>query len=305
MTLARGKLIIVLLVIGVLNVTLPALPTSAAAFIEPGLTGTWPDFANCPASVLVAIENGECSHAYTTGGYVQIGHSTVPISIPGDTLDLGVAHPEGVPGIVMSPPHGLLNGPAQPVPTGLLGSIGNIQLTGVTARLEWATQVPPNTVFGFSEGCAGASLLVTFNLCKLLNGRAGTDITLSARIHLLNPFLGPNCYIGSASHPIVIALTTGITSPPPPAKPIHGKTVEYLLFPSFKFNEAFGISLVNNTFAVPAASGCGTSTGSLIDASINHKLGLPSISGQNTIVINAVGESAPPSTVLEHGWTSE
>jgi hypothetical protein len=278
-------------------------PARVIAFTEPGITGTWGDFANCPVTVIASLPNNQCEHSYTTGGVVQIGHSSVPISIPGDTLDVGVTIPEGQ-GITMAPPRGILNGPAQPVPGGVLGAIGNVQLTGVTAKLEWATPLPPNTIFGFTEKC-GASPSVTFDICKILNARAGTAVTLSAKIHLMSPFLGSSCFIGSAAHPIVIALTTGVTSPPPPAKPIHGSSLEFLVSITPFYLQAVGFTFVSNAFSVPTASGCGTTGGSLVDASINHKLGLPSPAGQNMIAISAIAEQAQASVVLEHGWTGQ
>ncbi|HEX5852063.1 MAG TPA: hypothetical protein VFY36_03110 [Solirubrobacteraceae bacterium] len=294
----------VLVMVGLSSVAALSISSaSTSAFTEPGLTGTWGDFANCPAKVIVLLGRSACEHSYATGGMVQIGHSTVPISVPGDTFDVGITTPGG-PGVVMSPPHGILNGPAQPVPGGLLGTIGNVQLTGVTARLEWAASTPPSTVFGFTEPC-GSNPLVTFDICKILKAKAGTAVTLRAKIHLLSPFLGSSCFIGSAAHPIVIALTTGVTSPPPPAKPIHGSSLEFLTFISPFYQQAVGFTFVNNSFSVPAATGCGTTTGGVVDASINHKLGLPSPAGKNMIAISAIAEQAPAENVLEHGWTGE
>ncbi|HEX5853885.1 MAG TPA: hypothetical protein VFY36_12435 [Solirubrobacteraceae bacterium] len=282
-------------------------------FVEPGITGQSSDFANCPVNVITsafAFGGGHCLHSYTTGGVVQIGHSSVPISIPGNTFDAGQTQEEeaapvcaviGASECVISPPHGILHGPAQPVPGGLLGTVGNVQLTGVSAMFEWAASVPPNTPFGTASVC-GSNLFVTVDLCKLLNGVSGTDITLSVKIHLMSPFLGANCYIGSAAHPIVIPLTTGLTNPPPPAKPIHGKPSEFLL-PRKGALQLMGTTLVSNSFSVPVAKGCGTSGGSLVDASINRKLGLPSAAGLNLMVINANSEEHSGYEVLEAGWT--
>lgn len=285
----------------------------ASAFTEPGITGKVTDFANCPVNVLVPTgEFAKCAHSYTTGGYVQIGHSSVPISVPGDTFDLGLTSEEeptpvctlfGGGECAVSPAHGLLNGPPQPVPGGLLGTIGNIQLTNVSAKLEWATPVPGDTSFGTITQC-GSNPLVTFDLCKLIGAKAGTAATLRVKIHLLSPFLGPSCFIGSASNPIVISLTAGLTSPPPPALPIRGRVYEILVLKNSAI-QLFGLVLVNNSFSVPVASGCGTSSGNLINASIDHKLGLPSAAGQNSIKVEAIGEELGSKDILEQGWTGE
>jgi hypothetical protein len=278
---------------------------SAGSIAPPGFTGTFADFANCPAKYMASLPfpPGGCLHSYTTSGFVQIGHSTTPISIPGNTLDLGTQFTEPT-GLVVAPLDGVIGGPAQPVPGGLLGVVGNHRLTGVTAKLEWAEELTPNTVFGKTEGCGGTDPFVTFDFCRFLNGREGTAITLSVKVHLFNPFLGPNCFIGSAEHPIVMALTTGVTSPPPPAKPIRGRTIEFLIALA-EFSQGLNVTLVNNTFSVPAAHGCGTSGGDLIDSAINQKLGLPSPPGRNTIVINTNGVLTAASTVIGHGWTGE
>ncbi|HEX5853889.1 MAG TPA: hypothetical protein VFY36_12455, partial [Solirubrobacteraceae bacterium] len=121
----------------------------------------------------------------------------------------------------------------------------------------------------------------------------------------LSPFLGPVCYLGSAAHPIVIALTTGTTSPPPPAQPISGQPAEFIHIPIIGIEQAFGLTLVSNSFSVPAASGCGTSGGNLVNASIDHKLGLPSPPGRNAIIIHANAEQGASTAVLGHGVTGE
>ena len=304
-----------LLMASLLAVTsLLAFAASVSAFTEPGITGQWSDFANCPVKLINAPVS-LCVHAYTTGGYVQIGHSSVPISIPGDTFDLGSAAEEGAPltacslfggtECTVSPPHGIFNGPAQPVPGGLLGAIGTVQLTGVSAKLEWAAPVPPNTAFGTTGTCFTKSI-VTLSICRIDHASAGDAATLSVKVHLLSPFLGSNCYIGTAASPIEIQLTSGLTSPPPPATPIHGKPYEAIHNrASGQLLVVEGVTLVGNSFAVPGATGCGTTNGSLINASINHKLGLPSAAGHNTIVITATTEAGAHELVAQHGVTGE
>jgi len=61
---------------------------------------------------------------------------------------------------------------------------------------------------------------------------------------------------------------------------------------------------VSNSFAVPVATGCGTSGGSLVDASIDHKLGLPSRAGLNMMAVDANGEELAVKELVEvGGWT--
>jgi hypothetical protein len=294
----------------------------AAAFTEPGYTETVADFSNCAVPVIV---NGPCFHAYVRGGWVQVGHATVPISIPGDTFDFGIhTNHSGIGGEVCEPlgpirphaecvlagGHGLLNGPAQPVPGGLLGSIGNVQLAGVQAKLEWASSIPAYAVIGQSTeefeltGRFPESPYTVYNQASLLDGFNSPGIVLTAKIHLLSPFLGANCYIGSASSPIVLGLTTGATNPPPPNVPIHGSFGHVNGGNNGIFRVGL-MQLVDNAFSVPAASGCGTSGGGLLDGAIDRKLGLPSLAGHNSALIFTSVEFANASELSARGWTGE
>jgi hypothetical protein len=276
----------------------------ASAFTEPGLTNNFPDFVNCPLSVQSL---SFCLHAYVEGGVVQIGHATVPISVPGDTIDMGVEESReelsGGPGQVLSGPHGILNGPAQPVPGGLLGSLGNVRLGAVSAKLEWAVPVLPRTVFGTD---AALPEILGGDPNAILNeedvvGRRGTGLVLIARIHLLNPFLGPNCYIGSAGSPVTIRLTTGPTSPPPPNTSISGRHALLVSNTDGSIVHLQGGIYVDNAFPVPGATGCGTSgTGGLLNGAIDQKVGLPSAAGHNSITLYATADQAAKSVIEEH-----
>ena len=296
-----------------------ALPACASAFTEPGFTGTFADFANCPADL---PNVAGCLHSYLTGGVIQIAHASVPVSVPGDTLDLawyfggvGVreeaceaideledAGTEGE-GCVLAPTHGILNGPAQPVPGGLLGGIGDGELTAVQARLEWAPSVPADMVFGIFEGEGGFPNAVLNNPAIL--SANGPAVELSLRIHLINPFLGPACYIGSPSSPIALKLTDGRTSPPLPNEPIAGEVPEFSSGEEGDVLLMSNLVLVDNSFSVPAATGCGTSGGGLLDAAIDEEFGLPSPAGQNAVVIDGKADVAATELILEHGWGEE
>ena len=74
-----------------------------------------------------------------------------------------------------------------------------------------------NDVYATAELAAPAKL----DYIDFLVG-SGTALELPLRIHLENPFLGSNCYIGSASTPVRLKLTLGTTAPPPPNTPISG-----------------------------------------------------------------------------------
>jgi len=97
--------------------------------------------------------------------------------------------------------------------------------------------------------------------------------------------LGGSCFIGSAGSPLALQLTTETTSPPGPNQPISGTRYSA---------ETGTATLVNNTFSVPGASGCGPL--GLANGPINDELGLPSASGNNTAVLE--GKINP---VIERG----
>ena len=48
-------------------------------------------------------------------------------------------------------------------------------------------------------------------------------LKMPVKVHLENPFLGKNCYVGSSTSPITWNLTTGETNPPAPNTKIKGK----------------------------------------------------------------------------------
>jgi hypothetical protein len=308
--------VLVAMVVAAVGVSL-VLAGGAWGFTEPGITGTYSDFTNCPSPTV--SPNRGCLHVYTKTGVVQIGNATVPISVPGITLDMAVVGEEGrsfespeceafdalvgdgEEGCVVSPPHGVLNGPAQPVPGGLLGTLGNMRLGAVTAKVEWAAPPPPNKVFGV----AAAELPVPFftlNENALLSGADVVVAVLSVKFHLMNPFLGANCYIGSAQNPVVIELTQGTTSPPPPNKPLIGKPSRVVASKEGRIAQLTGGRLVANSFAVPAASGCGNSSaGGLLDGAIDRKLSLPSPAGHNAIVVEPIAEQVATSILVDEG----
>ncbi len=141
----------------------------------------------------------------------------------------------------------------------------------------------------------------------------GTALSLPVKVHLENPLLGRECYIGSNADPIVLSLTTGTTNPPPPNKPISGSMGLISEKDEFAFAEIAEHTQVGNSFSAPAATGCGGPLSFLIDPLINSKIGLPSPAGYNTIIHNgyaqegttvgiiASEQESPPSEKEGHG----
>lgn len=208
-----------------------------------------------------------CVRSDVSGGHIQMGSKTVPIENP-LLLQGGVDFEfEGF----TAGPEGGLSKTAQKVPGGVIG------LTGLTWLLE---------LFG-SEAL---TLYATTELAGPPSGFTFNTVTLPIKIHLTNPagLLGNNCYIGSDSNPIVLNNTTGTTEPPPPNEPISGVEAEFgedteLAILSFK-----GGTYVDNSFAVPGASGCVMKLFGFFPISlnglVNTQASLPSPAGTNEAV---------------------
>jgi len=124
-----------------------------------------------------------------------------------------------------------------------------------------------------------------------LTGRVSIRVEFWAKLASENFDFGPGCGVGSPAKPIALTLTTGRTNPPAPNPPIAG----------VGYDERTGrLTLVNNTVALPATTGCNWPFG---DA-LNHELHLPSPAGRNSVVMVGrlqpviIAERAPSLTAL-------
>jgi len=138
--------------------------------------------------------------------------------------------------------------------------------TKVTETIELA--VPGNDIF-LSEAA--------------LIEEKGEGFGFDVMIHIQNPFLGKSCYDGSTVNPIDVPFTTGETHPEPPNTPIHGFSGTFESEAEGEILRIQGQHLVNNEYAAPGVTGCGTNGGA--DAALNAGLGLPSPAGTNTTVL--------------------
>jgi hypothetical protein len=241
-------------------------------------TGDFARFAQCPR---FRVGVNLCIYAETSGGEVTIGRRTVQVERP--LVIQG--------GIVKDPWTnaetfvGALNGatllPArQKVPGGLFG-----QPLSVSLEL-----IPPADE-------------LTASLANLEN-RKGTAILLPARMHLENPVLGGECYIGSRAQPMMLHLTSGTTAPSAPNKPISGKVGQIHGKDDFELLEIRENALVDNAFSAPVATGCGGRTlAPLVDSLIDNELRLPSPDGYNTLIeLNTLWEATSAGVIgSEHG----
>ncbi|HLV72527.1 MAG TPA: hypothetical protein VKY91_07040 [Vulgatibacteraceae bacterium] len=108
-------------------------------------------------------------------------------------------------------------------------------------------------------------------------------IRIGLKVKIINPFLGNKCTVGSNSNPIMLDLTTGTTNPPAPNQPISGEPASIVR--SEPPPEVRYAKHVDNSFAVPGATGCMFNFGAA-NWLINQVGGFPSPAGKNTVIQN-------------------
>jgi hypothetical protein len=243
-------------------VALVALVPSAASATTSPAPG-YGQFVGCPNPAQATTEL--CFHSVFTSGELQVGKIGIPIGNP--ITYSGGTTPGG--NVVFNASGGM-----PPVPQSVPG--GLVALTGLT----WLpTVLSPSELEVDADielaGTPGAPWPETFSL--------------PIKIHLTNPVLGPNCYIGSNANPIVLDLITGTTSPPPPNKPITGTESEISFTPNEVIDFENG-TYVDNSFAAPGANGCVLTLSEYIPISINGMInsqnGLPAAAGHNSAILD-------------------
>ena len=277
--------------LGALALTLTALAVSTmpTAAIAGAPTGEYAQFQYCPYNN-AAVQN--CFVSTITSGSFQMGNAQVPITLP-IVLQGGVTR-----AFLQSPVYDAIGAPtmsptALPVPGGLLGLMNpDPSWPGPLWNLFWNIVNTANGVTATAEPAGQAQAY----LSEALFPDPGIAVVqLPIRVHLQNIFLGDNCYIGSTAHPVMLNLTAGTTSPPPPNQPITGVVasfnVDTTTNPDGYIINADNSTLVDNAFAVPAATGCGNTllnipiitpiVQAVITAAVNLKEGLPSAAGKN------------------------
>lgn len=238
-----------------------AAPVAGAAEVpKAGYT----QFTGCPGpneSEITEI----CVSSTIESGHFQMGSKTVPITKP---IGLTAGTNANFEGYEITAGGGLEAVP-QEIPGGVIGITG----------LDWLINF------------LNAEALKLYAVTEL----AGTpnlnpqQLEVPIKARLVNPVLGPKCYVGSEANPIDLKLTYGTTNPPPPNEPITGSE------PQAEFLENGIIRLkdgtyVDNSFAAPGATGCTlTLLGFLpvsLDGLVNFQAGLPSPAGTNETVQN-------------------
>jgi hypothetical protein len=278
-------------VFGVVGVLGTAQAASAKA-----PTGDFAVFSQCPRFTAEVVL---CLYSQTKSGEVTLSEQTVPIAKT-ITLQGGIRRNEATEAESFV---GALNGETlsktpQKVPGGLAGLVKCNEISNFLERAA-CELVFENGVTGVNATTelARPASEIGINTNNLIN-EEGAALTLPLKVHLENPFLGSECYVGSSVKPLTLKLTTGTTTPPPPNKPIKGKVGEIFVKDESTFLELPENTVVDNAFSAPEATGCGGLFAFLIDPIIDSKIGLPSAAGKNTAIQNNVIREATGEAVI-------
>jgi hypothetical protein len=275
------------------------------------MAGEFAVFAQCPYST-AGVEG--CLVSRTESGEIVIGSGTEKTAVPivnTQTLQGGFGEANETTG--QMPFYAAKNGvtlskTSQRVPGGLLG----IKCAEIKGEGKHEKELRKACEAAFEEGLLGVyatpELAVPASSIYLNEFALDAELpfppyppalVLPVKIHLENSVLGGECYIGSSSEPIELALTSGTTSPPAPNTAIKGKRGKLTSRGEGRILVIKENSLVGNAFSVGKAHGCGLF--GLLDGLIESKLGLPSPAGENTAILNNTIEQASAGAVEESG----
>ncbi|MEU1229766.1 hypothetical protein [Streptomyces sp. NPDC005828] len=299
--------------------TLSAL-TALGAFVSvgtataaaPQLNGGWAPFDRCPvdAPAMLATDgldsSPQCVSSSSASGSIKLGNTTV---VTGRTnLQIGVIQNADGTNTVVPPPAGSLIADSATVPGGLLGLMCPSDIPFITDICRQLSDANLNKITATVESVGTPSEFD--QIAGVL-----TDmpiVRIPVRIHLQNPFLGSNCYIGTKSNPIVLR-PSNLTTPEFSVDRFDGDGTANEEGDMSRLN-LLGSTQVDKTFAVPGASGCGLGLG-LVNGAVNLKTGLPSAAGRNSITLDntqtyltglfAPGVVAPDAgTIFSRNWHS-
>jgi hypothetical protein len=251
-----------------------AVPAAAVDYPAPG--GIYTPFTDCPLTnpLMAQSVGGDatgCIASISNSGTFTIHGIPVsvthPVKVQFGVWDPPNATPNQFSGGVLAPPDGkwLVASPEN-TPGGLFALLCPSSTPAVALLCRNATATGHT---GLTAQIQSAGPITNFDL---------VSFTQPVKIKLINPILGGNCYIGSNSHPIVLnpTITTGTLTSTPDPNPTR--------FPTTAVLAITANTVTDDTFSVPAATGCGP--GGVADGAINGRLGLPSASGNNHLVLH-------------------
>jgi hypothetical protein len=266
-----------------------AMATAAALFAvvpAPPASGAGPrplpadlaEFAHCPVDVKGVAT---CLFSSTSSTTFDIGSTVVSSTTP-TTISLGLVKLKsgGVTAVLPDDGSQALQTQPIPLPGGLLGVPG-------VGTGDLAVSVTPQLV--------GTP---TVDLDNLIGGSGpGLSMPLDVLVSTPSGLLGSDCTIASSTTPILLNLTTGTTDPPAPNTPITGSPGTLASTDKGLLTDS-GLTLVDNSFAVPGASNCGT--GGILDEILNLDKSLPSAAGKNTAILSGTSYAAPAKLIRRY-----
>jgi hypothetical protein len=284
--LSRVARAVVVDVAAMLLASLALVSVAAASSHRP--TGEFTEFRECPLN-RETITN--CVYANIGRGKLMIGKREVasvePIPLQGgyegsgDVDFFGAENGETLEVLPQPVPGGLWESrPEAWWPDWLKKSVEKLfqqEVTGLTEQM----------------GLAAPATSIKLNPENLVAGKLNA-LGLPVKFKLNNEILGNHCYIGSDAKPVMIELTTG------PSGELKGSPGEVTDSRDATLRTIRGGELVGDSFAVPAAHGCGGIFSYFIDPMLDATMGIPAGEGVNNAVLEyayrdgtaeAVGES--------------
>ncbi|WP_220140293.1 hypothetical protein [Kitasatospora acidiphila] len=274
-------------VVAGLSAALLAATVTPAEAATPG--GIYSGMGNCPISAPAMQDPSNlqvgCVVAVTNAGSFTIGSTTVPLTSP-IKLQFGAYWDKSAPQVNF-PDGSTANQYTTVAPTGaplMTAQAAQITIPGIINFLPGIT-----SIFAQVEPAGPIT-----NFTPLATGESYPVFKMPIKLHLSNLLFGDDCYIGSNSSPIVLSPTTGTTAPPAPATPMTGNPGTLALNSDPNGYSAFEASftnaeLVDNTFSVPGASGCGL--GGSLDWIIDLAMGLPAGAGKGSVTFDQTDTS--------------
>jgi hypothetical protein len=264
-------------------VLIPMSAAQASVAPPPTLNGDWAPFNRCPVDNPAMLQaDGTTTSAYCVASSSPTATLTIgkiaPTTSSSDLqFGLSLTSATGV-FTVIAPQQGSVVSPPVTEPGGLTGLLCPSTTQPLKALCKvWARHPNQNKV---TASLLSAGTPSNFNLGAGLS--SGIPIvTLPVKIHLTNPHLGPDCYIGTNADPIVLN-PENATQPNIQVASFDGNGTPDPSGPMDMLYSTGGTQQ-DTTFTVPVATGCGDA--GMFDAAINQNAGLPSPAGANSLVL--------------------
>jgi len=257
------------------------LPASGASAANPvTLNGEWAPFVLCPVDnpAMLAADGTSniafCLASMSSNGAIKFGNITAPTNQ--SQLHIGLVYNTST-GVVSEYPPSVGANKIDPflIPGGLAALLCPRDIGVARAVCEKTTNSQMSTVMAVPSP-AGSPYGFNFTNAQ---GSGKPIQYLLMKIQLQNPLLGPDCYIGSDSNPIVLQ-PYNVTTPVLTDSRFDGNgTPDATNGVMTVRTENPGGTREADTFTLPAVTGCGPH--GILDRAIDHNVGLPSASGSN------------------------